>query len=45
MATFGKYNATVVTRNQPCWIPGTAPTIEGPRMPTRVSSTRDMILE
>ena len=29
MATFGEYNPTVVTRDSPCWIPGTGPMIFG----------------
>ena len=35
MATFGEYFPSVVTRDSPCWIPGTAPMIEGPRLRTR----------
>ena len=27
MATFGEYTPSVVTRDSPCWIPGTAPMI------------------
>ena len=27
MATFGEYFPSVVTRDSPCWIPGTAPMI------------------
>ena len=27
MATFGEQGPTVVTRDSPCWIPGTAPMI------------------
>ena len=27
MTTFGEYRPSVVTRDSPCWIPGTAPII------------------
>ena len=38
MATFGEYFPSVVTRDSPCWIPGTG----CEHVITRVSTARDM---